>query len=127
MNLWYAHTTKLFVHIQNYFRHTPNVLCAYKIVQYTNIVLYTYTMVKHTRCFLYEPDHFVKIKGCVGVIRVLCMYTQYLNAYKSAQNVVYAYNIFVHIQIFLWKNRIYLSTLNLNQCTTEYSAYILCL
>ena len=40
-----------FASIQNYFIHTPNVVCAYNIVEYTNIVLYTYTMVKHTKCF----------------------------------------------------------------------------
>ena len=45
-------------------------------------------MVKHTECFLYEPDNFVKIKGFVGVKVVLCMYTKYVNAYKSAQNVL---------------------------------------
>ena len=56
-----------FASIQNYFIHTPNVLCAYNIVACTNTVLYTYTMVKHTKCFLCEPDNFVNIKGFVGV------------------------------------------------------------
>ena len=66
-----------FASIQNYCIHTPNVVCAYNIVEYTNIVLYTYTMVKHTKCFLCEPDNFLNITGFVGVKIALCMYTKY--------------------------------------------------
>ena len=62
-----------FARIQNYFIQKPNVLCA----QYTNIVLYAYTMVKHTNV-VYELYNFVNIKGFVCVKVALCMYTKYM-------------------------------------------------
>ena len=48
-----------FASIQNYFIHTPNVVCAYNIVEYTNIVLYTYTI------FFFFPRYDKKLTCCV--------------------------------------------------------------
>ena len=89
-----------FASIHNYFIHTPNVVCVvlYNIVECTNIVLHTYTMVKHTKCFLYEPDNFVNIKGFVGVKIALCMYTKYFACIQICTK--YFVRVQNNIQIF---------------------------
>ena len=67
-------TSRVFTHTKLFYTHTKCFVCVQNSFNtQTIIVLYTYTMVKHTKCFLYEPDNFVNIKGFVGVKVVHCM------------------------------------------------------
>ena len=80
------------------------MLCACKIVEYTNIVVYIYTMVKHTQCcymnqiiqMIGQDDwsNINMIKGFVGVKVVLCLLTTYFACKQICTK------CFVNIQIF---------------------------
>ena len=52
-------------------------VCVHNSLIHKHSCMHIHTMVKHIKCFLYEPDNFVNIKGFVGVKVVLCMYTKY--------------------------------------------------